>query len=666
MTRPPHPTTADRTRALPLGGAIPLEWKLPLLVTGFLATGLAVMLFLVSARVTQGAQTIVRARLSTAVQEIAASARVSIRERAAEMSAAAREPAVARALAPAAGQADLAAARRVLAGLAPSRDSTLPVELWDAQGRVVARIRRELPAAQRVPLAALPPGPGQPADAVRFGPFQPAGGSTVFWMVAPVPAEGRIAGYVAQPRGVGGPRDIARTLRQLLGEDVALFTRNADGSFWSAAPGQAGAAPQRRDSSAQGLVYHRPTGRTYAAEARVAGTPWVFVLETPERWVLARPRATTRRLAVLGLVITAVGGALSWVASRRITRPLAALTAASEAVAMGTYAQPVSRAGRDEIGRLAASFDAMARQVAGTRRELEYRVAEAQGAADELAEANQQLRVAMDQAERARADAERARGEAESASRAKGDFLAVMSHELRTPLNAIGGYAELLEMGIHGPVTDAQKLALARIGRSQAHLLALINDLLSYARIDAGQVQYALEDVPLHDALAELEEMVAPQVHASRLIFTHHVCDPDLKVRADRDKLRQVVLNLLANAIKYTPEGGSVEVACDADDHRVRVHVRDTGTGIRADRLPHIFEPFVQGERALNRPDEGVGLGLAISRDLARGMGGELEVASEPGAGSTFTLVLARAAAPAGVAIAGVPLVRAEPAATGH
>ena len=259
-----------------------------------------------------------------------------------------------------------------------------------------------------------------------------------------------------------------------------------------------------------------------------------------------------------------------------------------------------------------------------------------------------QLRLAMAGAERARSEAEAARAEAERASRAKGDFLAVMSHELRTPLNAIGGYAELLALGIYGPLTDAQQDAVARMERSKTHLLRLIDDVLSFARIDARQMPIALTEVPLHDALASLEALVAPQMRARRLTLDWQACPPSLAAHADADKLRQVVLNLLANAIKFTPEGGTITLSCDADEDAVRVRVRDTGVGIAADRLAHIFEPFVQGERALNRPSAGVGLGLAISRELARAMGGELVAESAPGAGSRFTLTLRRAGASAG------------------
>ena len=265
--------------------------------------------------------------------------------------------------------------------------------------------------------------------------------------------------------------------------------------------------------------------------------------------------------------------------------------------------------------------------------------------------------VSQDVTERERllAAAEAARTAAEAANRAKGEFLAVMSHELRTPLNAIGGYAELIELGIHGPVTDAQRAALERIQRSQRHLLGLIAGVLDYSRIEAGAVTYRLTDVPVTEAVAEAELLVAPQLRAKGLGYAWSEAAPGLCVRADREKLQQVLLNLLGNAVKFTDarDGvpGRIEVSCTraeggggaAAGDRVRLHVRDTGAGIAAAERERVFEPFVQADQRLTRPHAGVGLGLAISRDLARGMGGDLTVESAPGVGSTFTLTLPRA-----------------------
>ncbi|HEX8360587.1 MAG TPA: GAF domain-containing protein [Longimicrobium sp.] len=246
--------------------------------------------------------------------------------------------------------------------------------------------------------------------------------------------------------------------------------------------------------------------------------------------------------------------------------------------------------------------------------------------------------VAIDNARLFR-DAERARADAESANRSKSEFLATMSHELRTPLNAIDGYAELIEIGVHGPVTPAQGEALGRIRRSQKHLLGLINEVLNYARLETGAVRYDLQVVDVADAVAAVEPLILPQVSARSLVLSTER-DGLVAAYADEEKLRQILVNLLSNAVKFTDPGGLIRVAVSGRDHVVEVAVHDTGIGIAPDKLEAVFEPFVQVGRALNNPTEGTGLGLAISRDLARAMGGDLTVRSAPGEGSTFTLTL--------------------------
>jgi signal transduction histidine kinase len=243
----------------------------------------------------------------------------------------------------------------------------------------------------------------------------------------------------------------------------------------------------------------------------------------------------------------------------------------------------------------------------------------------------------------ARQDAAAAQAAAEAASRAKSEFLAVMSHELRTPLNTITGYVDLIEMGLHGPVTPEQRSDLERIQRSQRHLTGLINGVLNYSRLEAGALYYDVQDVALDEVLATCEALIAPQLSARRLTMAFDGCDPALKVRADADKLKQIVLNLLSNAVKFTEPGGRITLACMPRQDTVAITVGDTGRGIAANQLERIFEPFVQVDSRLVRTQEGVGLGLAISRDLARGMGGDLAAESTPGVGSTFTLLLPRA-----------------------
>jgi signal transduction histidine kinase len=255
------------------------------------------------------------------------------------------------------------------------------------------------------------------------------------------------------------------------------------------------------------------------------------------------------------------------------------------------------------------------------------------------------LRLAEELARRAAHAVDNARlyREAQEANRAKSQFLARMSHELRTPLNAIGGYAELLQMGIRGPVTDVQREDLARIERSQKHLLGLINDLLSFARIETGHVEMRMDSVSLDDALAGVEPLVEPQLTAKGLRYRRGNGGGEVICRADPDKLRQVLVNLLSNAVKFTAAGGEVAVEWDVTATTVDIHVRDSGRGIPADRLEVIFQPFVQLASGLSDGAQGTGLGLAISRELARAMGGEVTATSELGRGSTFTLALQRA-----------------------
>jgi signal transduction histidine kinase len=258
--------------------------------------------------------------------------------------------------------------------------------------------------------------------------------------------------------------------------------------------------------------------------------------------------------------------------------------------------------------------------------------------ATEVEAANNQLLAAADAAEKAQAVAE-------EANAAKANFLAAMSHELRTPLNAIAGYTQLLEMGIRGPLTPEQQTDLTRIKRSQEYLLGLIEQVLVFTQLEAHTVAIHLEDVRLDDLLRDAENMVRPQISAKGIEYDYSTADPDLVVHADRAKTQQIVLNLITNGAKYTSPGGRVSVSSSSKNGTALVNVSDTGPGIPDKMLSHIFEPFVQLDRRLNQPREGVGLGLTISRDLARAMGGDLVVDSELGVGSTFTLVLPRIAA---------------------
>jgi len=181
------------------------------------------------------------------------------------------------------------------------------------------------------------------------------------------------------------------------------------------------------------------------------------------------------------------------------------------------------------------------------------------------------------------------------------------------------------------------------VKRSGQHLLGLINDVLNFTKLEAGQVEFHIGAVPLCELLDGLEDLIRPQLSAKSLRYDQEPCDRTIRARADPEKVRQVLLNLLANAVKFTESGGQITVSSEVGARDVRIHVRDTGRGIAPEQLARIFDPFVQVDRHLTpASQQGVGLGLAISRDLAVGMGGSLAAASTPGEGSTFTLTLPR------------------------
>ena len=253
------------------------------------------------------------------------------------------------------------------------------------------------------------------------------------------------------------------------------------------------------------------------------------------------------------------------------------------------------------------------------------------------------LASALAERERATALASRALATAAEANRAKSDFLASMSHELRTPLNAIAGYAQLLGMNVHGPLNQGQQDALARIEANQRHLASLVDDVLSFTGVEAGRLSMHLTAVRAGDALQALRPFVEPQADRKGVTLRTSPVEQDLFVRADPDRLRQILVNLVINAIKYTDAGGTVALSAVAAGDETHFIVSDTGIGIPAELLPRVFEPFFQVDHGHTRRYAGVGLGLTISLDFARAMGGDVRLVSAPGKGTTATVVLPRA-----------------------
>jgi signal transduction histidine kinase len=372
----------------------------------------------------------------------------------------------------------------------------------------------------------------------------------------------------------------------------------------------------------------------YLGRVRETGEPLVF-RELPARLErVADAPIEERFIDVTYLPLTEADGTRDAVIAHGtdVTEQVLAHRGLSEANAQLEEQQVELELTNQQLQDNAAELEAQAEQLQATAAKLEERTVELEAQATEL---------------------ERQRAAAEEANRAKSQFLATMSHELRTPLNAIQGHVQLLQMGMHGPLTPQQDETLGRVDRAQRHLLGLINDILGYARLESGRVEYDLRPTPAADVVGDVLPIVEPLLVAKGLTFETRLPEqrgePPVSLWADREKLGQVLLNLLSNAVKFTPAGGRVVVELDAGGSTdvVFLRVRDTGIGIPADKLEAVFEPFVQVRSAYAPGQGGTGLGLAISRDLARGMGGELTAQSGEGTGSTFTLTLRRAPPPA-------------------
>jgi signal transduction histidine kinase/CheY-like chemotaxis protein len=336
----------------------------------------------------------------------------------------------------------------------------------------------------------------------------------------------------------------------------------------------------------------------------------------PHSVVLAGATAVRDRSVLTVLLLTLAAAAIAWLLAQVLTRPLRLMARAVAGLGTEGWDPRLLPAGRrDEIGLLAAALGSMAGKIDGQLRELrekEARLLEAKGAAEE-------------------------------ASKAKSEFLANMSHELRTPLNAIIGYSEILleeaeDLGQDGLKPDVEKIRGA--GR---HLLGLINDILDLSKIEAGKMDLFVEEFDVAAVLKDVRETVEPLVTRNgNALEVRHA--PDLgAMRSDQVKVRQTLFNLLGNAAKFT-KGGRITLEArrlaGGDGDRLEFRVADTGIGMTPEQVARLFQPFSQADASTTRHYGGTGLGLAITRHFCRMLGGDVAVESEPGGGSTFTVVL--------------------------
>lgn len=393
----------------------------------------------------------------------------------------------------------------------------------------------------------------------------------------------------------------------------------------------------------------REYGRRFPPDRRAATGSWNVVRTGEAEYcpdisdeMLARTVADAEQLAMLQELGVRSSLSVPLVGSSRTVVGVLSLVLGESERQLSEYEFWLAR----QLGRQAG----LSIENAALHRELEQQHAQLAETAIELEQQTEELQTQAVHMEDLMAELEAANrelrvrtAEAESANHAKADFLAMMSHELRTPLNAIFGYADLLELGIHGPITPDQRNALDRIKRNQRSLLGLINDVLNFAKVEAGKLELTLAPISITTILSEVEGVVAPQVERKGIQFRCPKPAPDFHLRGDLERVEQILLNLVTNAIKFTEPGGSIEVSTSPGLESVSIRVLDTGAGIPPERLEVIFDPFIQLNRVQDGEAKGVGLGLAISRNLAVAMGGRLVATPGLDQGSEFVLTLPRA-----------------------
>jgi signal transduction histidine kinase/CheY-like chemotaxis protein len=383
------------------------------------------------------------------------------------------------------------------------------------------------------------------------------------------------------------------------------------------------------------------------ATVRLGGQAFTVVVE--QAWSQAMALATSTVYITLTLVVAmlVISGTLGFLSVRQIVRPIQTMATTAQAISAGDLSQQVHITRHDELGVLAAVFNSMTTQLRGLITGLEQRVMERTAS---LQTANTQLQREIAERQRTEGELQQAKDAAETASRAKAEFLATMSHEIRTPMNGIIGMTGLL---LDTPLTATQHEYAETIRKSGEALLTIVNDILDFSKIEAGKMELERIDFDLRATLEDVLDLVAESAAIKRLELAY-VCQTTIPpwVAGDPGRLRQILTNLLGNAVKFT-ERGEVVVHItlleeNADTVLLRFAVTDTGIGIAHESQNRLFQAFSQADGSTTRKYGGTGLGLAISQRLARMMGGTIGVESTPGQGSTFwfTARLARCSAP--------------------
>jgi signal transduction histidine kinase len=607
---------------------------LPLVVSTLLAALIVMSIAFSWFEVRRSGLSAATTRLSTSSSRLAQLFGAGPRQRLGTFTEVGAQPSV-QALLASGSEADSAGVAAALAPLVIEADPDLPVQLWSAAGQLLVSVG---PADY---YGGVPPpiGVDSLGAGVAFGPIYADPSGLLFWTAAPVRVGERVAGYITQQRRlvVGG----AQQIEEIIGPGAAVYLTSSDSPVRITLDGVIDSVPPGFAMSDAGTFRHDDParGRQLAHVEPVPGTAWKVTVETPLYLIHAGARAFLGRAIPFGIVMILMGAVLSWLLSRNLTAPLKDLRSAAIAIASGDYSRRVALTRSDELGDVGAMFNTMANHIQTTHEALGSRFEEAQLLTEEL--------------EQSMAEADAAREVALAANRAKADFLATMSHEIRTPINAVMGFADLLDFGVAGELSPEQRRFVQRIKVSGGHLAGLVADILDFAKIESGQISVESEAILVQDVVKSALTIIEPSAGTRRITLTN-ACTRDLHFAGDRKRADQILLNLLSNAVKFTPAGGAVTVTCTSTNtppegvlvlygrgkRWIGITVQDNGVGMDANQIARIFEPFVQGEAGYTRSHGGSGLGLSISRQLARLMHGELTVESVQNTGSNFTIWL--------------------------
>ena len=604
---------------------LPLGRKLPLLISGLILLVLVATSGAAYLEVERAAMVAANDRVTNLASQLSQMLHADVVARGALMRRAAGDSAVKRLLrSPGTGALDVSpGVSRALERLVIPNDSAGVIEVWDASGHPRARfagnsvsLEDVIESAQRKMLVSHEPPPGA-LDSVYTGPFYSRGDSVYTWYVQPVVSAGLTTGFVAQRARLTNDADskaAERGLREIMGPGLDLYVANTGNKLRTTITGELSAQPAALETARGPVTYRDPiTGEMLGAKATIPTTPWVVEIAMPRASVTAPPLTFMRRMSLVALITLAGGALLAWLISREVTQPLAELTEATNDLSTGEYHRRVNIDRGDELGQLGDAFNLMAERVAESRTASEQQ----------------------------RAEAESARREAVDASQAKSDFLAVMSHELRTPLNAILGFSSLMIDGISGPVNEQQQKQLARIKSGGQHLLSLIDEILSLSRLEARREEVYLERGDAYLVARETAALAEPMAALKGLTLQLNIPEGSCECRTDFTKLRQILLNLLSNAIKFTNEG-TVTLEVRAAGAEMLYVVSDTGIGIAAEYRARIFEPFFQVEMSKARRVAGTGLGLSVTRHLARLLGGDVHLCEQDAPGCKFEVRIPR------------------------